>query len=164
MTYSSLAKCLPNLKMPTQTATNIFGAIWPPSQQSIKNQTAFCQKPFAKSSKKNGGNSETKTSLPATLPKPTTEESRAESSMKTVLFEREVHAAASKKIVRGFLIVSFWKQITCFTQSPLALPMAPWMLMVQSGSTHTQLMHLEGDTLLTHSTWILNQATSGRIC
>lgn len=97
MTYSSLAKCLPNLKMPTQTATNIFGAIWPPSQQSRKNQTAFRQKPFTKSSKKNGGNSETKTSLPATLPKPTTEESRVESSTKMVLFEREVHAAASKK-------------------------------------------------------------------
>lgn len=34
--------------------------------------------------------------------------------------------------------------ITCFTQSPLVLPMAPWMLTEPSGSTHVQLMHLEG--------------------
>lgn len=99
MTYSSLAKCLPNLKMPTQTATNIFCAIWPPSQQSRNNQT---MQPFAKSSKKNGDNSETKISLgsalPATLPKPPTkEESTMESSKKMVLFEREAHAKASTK-------------------------------------------------------------------
>ena len=68
------------------------------------------------------------------------------------------------KIVKTLLIVSFWKQVICFTQSPLALPVASQMLMVQSGSTCVQLMHLEGGTLLTHSTQILTQPTRERIC
>lgn len=81
------------------------------------------------------------------------------------IFISEGHLCSSfNKIVRTFLTVAFWKQVTCFTQSPLALPMALWKLMVQSGSTCVQLMHLEGGTLLTHSTHILTQPTRERIC
>lgn len=131
MTYSSLAKCLPNLKMPTQTATNIFGAIWPPSQQ---------MKPFTKSSKKN----KPRISPSSYSPQTSTRSKHSRKFQEHGLTWERSPCRSFNKIVRSLLIVLYWKQTPFFTQSPLSLPMAPWMLMVQSRSTHVHLMHIEG--------------------